>query len=352
MGLFSSLQKWGRRGGRERRTPIAREPREIGRRATKIASGGATVWRRRGGRRPGGPPPSRSLGSSSAQRGIACGQRGWKRHPRRRVERARHLAGQDDLLALLLGMRRQRRREEGLGVGVLRRLGDRRRVARLHDLPEVHDGDRVAHVGDRGQVVRDEEVGEPELGLQVAEQVQDLRADGHVERRHRLVEHDELGRQRRAPARWRCAAAGRPRTRGGRGPPSGRVVPRAPGAGARGASPRRLSSFSLVTSGSMMMEPTRIRGFSEAKGSWKTACTERRYSRSPGPPRACRSRPSKRMTPPVGCSRQKHELGGRGLAAARLTHEAERPTGWDLEGDAVHRAHHRPGSPRTVRASP
>ena len=35
-------------------------------------------------------------------------------------------------------------------------------------------------------------------------------------------------------------------------------------------------SDSLVTRGSAMMAPTRMRGLSEANGSWKTACTDLR----------------------------------------------------------------------------
>ena len=41
--------------------------------------------------------------------------------------------------------------------------------------------------------MRDEDVGEPELALEVLEQVQDLRLHGHVERGHRLVADDQLG---------------------------------------------------------------------------------------------------------------------------------------------------------------
>ena len=46
---------------------------------------------------------------------------------------------------------------------------------------------------DDGEVVRDEEVGELELLLQVLEQVDDLRLDRDVERRDGLVGHDEVG---------------------------------------------------------------------------------------------------------------------------------------------------------------
>ncbi len=43
----------------------------------------------------------------------------------------------------------------------------------------------------------DEQVGEPELLLQVLEQVQHLRLHRHVERRDRLVANDQLGLQRK-----------------------------------------------------------------------------------------------------------------------------------------------------------
>jgi hypothetical protein len=44
--------------------------------------------------------------------------------------------------------------------------------------------------------VRDEEVGEAELALQIAHQVQDLRLHRDVERRGRLVADEELGLER------------------------------------------------------------------------------------------------------------------------------------------------------------
>ncbi len=50
----------------------------------------------------------------------------------------------------------------------------------------------VGDVADDVQVVRDEDVGEAELLLQVLQQVQDLRLHGHVERGDRLVADDQL----------------------------------------------------------------------------------------------------------------------------------------------------------------
>ena len=100
---------------------------------------------------------------------------------------------------------------------MLRMLVDRLAVADLDDAAEVHDRDPVGDLADHREVVRDEDVGQVEVRLQVAQQVQHLRLDRDVERRDRLVADDQLGLRARARARRRCAAAGRPRTRAGSG---------------------------------------------------------------------------------------------------------------------------------------
>ena len=75
-------------------------------------------------------------------------------------------------------------------------LVDRLAVAELDDAAEVHHGDAVGDLPDHRQVVRDEDVGEVELALQVPQQVQDLRLDRDVERGDRLVADDQLRRER------------------------------------------------------------------------------------------------------------------------------------------------------------
>ena len=47
-----------------------------------------------------------------------------------------------------------------------------------------------------GKVVGDEEIGQVQLVFQIAQQVQDLRLDGHVEGADRLVANDEFRAQR------------------------------------------------------------------------------------------------------------------------------------------------------------
>ena len=72
--------------------------------------------------------------------------------------------------------------------------------------PRVHHHDPVGNFGDHAHVVRDEDHRHVHLVLQQADQRQDLRLDGHVERRRRLVGDQQRGRQDSAIAiitRWR-----------------------------------------------------------------------------------------------------------------------------------------------------
>ena len=74
------------------------------------------------------------------------------------------------------------------------------RGADLSDLPEVHDGNAIRDVADDAEVVRHEDVGEAELALQVAEQVDDLCLHRYVESGDGLVGDDQLGLQRKRPS--------------------------------------------------------------------------------------------------------------------------------------------------------
>ncbi len=120
---------------------------------------------------------------------------------RRRVDRARHVALEDDPAALALGDRIRHRDggQEGAGVRMARRRVHLVRRPDLDDLAEVHHRDPVADVLDHRQVVGDEQVCQPEPLAQVGQQVEDLALDRHVERRDRLVADDELGLDRERP---------------------------------------------------------------------------------------------------------------------------------------------------------
>src|SRR5262245_12603463 len=62
------------------------------------------------------------------------------------------------------------------------------------DLAGVHDGDFVGAFRDDAEIVGDEQHGHAEPSLELADQLEDLRLDRHVERRGRLIRDQELGR--------------------------------------------------------------------------------------------------------------------------------------------------------------
>jgi hypothetical protein len=66
-------------------------------------------------------------------------------------------------------------------------------VGQFDQAAEVHHADLVGHVPHHRQVVRDEQIGQPALALQVLHDVEHLRLHRHVERRGRLVADQELG---------------------------------------------------------------------------------------------------------------------------------------------------------------
>ncbi len=72
----------------------------------------------------------------------------------------------------------------------------------LHDAAQVHDRHPVGDMPHHAQVVADEQPGQAQLRPQVQEQVQHLRLDRHVERGHRLVQHQHV-RPHRQGARHR-----------------------------------------------------------------------------------------------------------------------------------------------------
>ena len=126
-------------------------------------------------------PASRSGRASNAMRAA-----GVEAAARRPVARARHHAL--DLLeprSARLGL--GNRAQEALRVGVARCAQQLDARALLDDLAGVHDRDAVGHLVDHAEVVRDEQHRRAGLGAEVAQQLQDLRADGGIERGGRLV---------------------------------------------------------------------------------------------------------------------------------------------------------------------
>ena len=97
-------------------------------------------------------------------------------------------------LTLRIGHRH--RQQQRLGVGMQRLREQRALVGVFDDAAEIHHRDAVADVLDHREIVGDEQIGEPELALQVHQQIEHLRLDRDVERGHRLVADDQLRLQR------------------------------------------------------------------------------------------------------------------------------------------------------------
>ena len=138
----------------------------------------------------------------------------------------------------------------------------------------------MADVLDHRQVVRDEQVGQAELVLQVHQQVDDLRLHRHVERRHRLVADDQARAAARARARCRGAGAGRRRTRTGYFTIwSARRPTLSNSAATRSRDLARRWRIRNCGAARRRCPPARMRGLSEEYGSWNTTCSSRRCGR-------------------------------------------------------------------------
>ena len=76
---------------------------------------------------------------------------------------------------------------------------ERRAGGQFHELPEVHNRDAIRDVPDHAEVVGDEQIGEAVLLLEVFEQIDDLRLNGHVQGGNGFVTDNELRIERKRP---------------------------------------------------------------------------------------------------------------------------------------------------------
>ncbi len=71
------------------------------------------------------------------------------------------------------------------------------RISILDEVAQVHNTNRVGDVLNNGQVMRDEQIGQTKLLLQVAQEVDDLRLNGNVKCGNRLIAENEIRIQRK-----------------------------------------------------------------------------------------------------------------------------------------------------------
>ncbi len=109
------------------------------------------------------------------------------------VERAADLALEPDALLRHRRIGHRHRREQGLGVGVERRVEQRLDRPALHHLAEIHDDDLVGEVAHECQVVTDEDHRLAVLSLDPQQQVDHRRLHRHVQRGNRLIGDQQVG---------------------------------------------------------------------------------------------------------------------------------------------------------------
>jgi hypothetical protein len=110
-----------------------------------------------------------------------------------RVNGTRHFALEDDggPMCFYHWIRDGYSREERLCVGVERPLVKFISVRYLHQPSQIHYCHTVADMAHHREVMRDEEIGDAKLFLDIIEKVDDLGLDGNVQSRNRLVADDE-----------------------------------------------------------------------------------------------------------------------------------------------------------------
>src|SRR6266567_2820653 len=129
----------------------------------------------------------------------SIGAAGMKAASRGNLDRAGHVTGQNKPFSLDGGIRHRNGREQRFGVRVQRIAEQLPGRCDLDDPAEIHHGDPMADVLDHGEIVRDKEIRQAELALQIGEQVDDLRLHRDIERRDGLVAHDQLRSRRQSP---------------------------------------------------------------------------------------------------------------------------------------------------------
>jgi hypothetical protein len=150
----------------------------------------------------GGEMPRRDLAQRRPDGGAGRrrdGAAGAEHAARRRIGEARNVAGENLSRAPDVGIGRGNGRQQRRRIGMTGPRIQRRARRDLHDAPEIEHDDAVGDVFDDGEIVADEQHGQAEPLLQRAHEVDHLRLDRDVERRHRLVGDDQIGLQGQRP---------------------------------------------------------------------------------------------------------------------------------------------------------
>ena len=110
----------------------------------------------------------------------------------RRLDRAWNIPFQNDCFTVVIQIRRRNRRKQCLRIWMGRMRIKLLCRSQLYHIAQIHHADTVADVLDNAQVMRNEQIGQVFLLLQIQKQVDHLRLNRNVQRRNGLVANDEF----------------------------------------------------------------------------------------------------------------------------------------------------------------
>ena len=115
----------------------------------------------------------------------------------RRIGRGRNIALQKDTFLSDIRIRHRNRGKQRFRVRMQRVSENIGRLAGLYHAAKVHNAHGIRNMLYDRQIVRDKQIGQSSLLLQIAKQVNDLCLNRHVQCRYRLIAHDEFRIQRK-----------------------------------------------------------------------------------------------------------------------------------------------------------
>jgi len=117
----------------------------------------------------------------------------------RRIYWSWDFSAQNDPLFLSAWIRNRHGAQQRLRVRMLRREANLRACPDFHEFSQVHDTDARGYVFDDGNRMRDKQIRQTELVLQVRQEIDDLSLDRDIKRRNGLVGYDQFGLQGQRP---------------------------------------------------------------------------------------------------------------------------------------------------------
>ena len=92
-------------------------------------------------------------------------------------------------------MRRRHGGNQSARIGMLRGRVDRVLFGNFHNFAKIHHRDTVRDMPHHRKIMSDEQIGQPHIALQILQQIDDLRLDGNIKRRDRLITHNKARAQ-------------------------------------------------------------------------------------------------------------------------------------------------------------